>query len=312
MKALLAAALLMAATLSLHAAPSTYQQDYADLKAKVGKEHLEQHLTDWRKREPDNPDAWILSANWALEQADGISVKSNKGSQLPEGNYTLELRGEKIVVLDRKGKPVGGIVPDPAQVGTVKAAFYISEGLKKWPHRADMHCGLATVYARGAMWNEHVAALRAMVDAARTQKGKLRWCHNESLEEPEDVFLADKLHDFARQQFDLETKASDQRFFEIAQITVRACPNSPKGYNDIAIYHGLSKNWKAAQPVLEKASKVAPDDALVWLNYADNSQRLSKPDLARKAYQHVVELDSDPALVKAAREKLAAMDAPKP
>src|SRR5262249_15718497 len=120
--------------------------------------------------------------------------------------------------------------------------------------------------------------------------------------------LADKLHSFARQQFELETKASDQRFFEIAQMTVRACPKSAKGYNDVAVYNGLTKNWKAAQPALEKGVEVAPGDALVWLNLGDNCVRLGKTDAARKAYQQVVELKTDDRLIKAALEKLEELD----
>ena len=306
MKAMLAAVILAAAT--LHA--GDYRQDYAALKEKVKKEDMEKYLADWRKREPNNPDALILSANWELEQADGVAIRGKQGA-LPQGNYKLEMRSDKVVVIGKNGKPVGDIVPDPSRAGIVKAAWYISEGLKKWPHRADMHCGLATVYARGEFWTEHVEALRAFVDAARRQAGKLRWCHEEPLDATEDEFLADKLHSFAHQQFELENKAADQRFFEIAQITVRACPKSPKGYNDLAVYHGLTKNWKAAQPVLEKAALIAPDDALVWMNLADNSVRLSKTDAARKAYQHVVELNSDAALVKDAQEKLGEMGKPK-
>jgi tetratricopeptide (TPR) repeat protein len=308
MKAMLAVALLMAAT--LHA--GDYQQDYATLKAKVGMEHLEQYLAEWRKREPDNPDAWILSANWALDQADSAAVRSAEAAALPAGNYKLEMRNGKIVVLGVNGKPAGDIVPDPAQAGIVKAAWFISEGLKKWPHRADMHCGLATVYARGEFWPEHVAALRGFVNAARSQAGKLRWCHDEPLSTPEDAFLADKLHSFAHQQFELEDNAANQRFFEIAQITARACPKSPKGYSDLAVFHGRSKNWKAAQPVLEKAAEVAPDDALVWMNLGDNSQRLGKADAARNAYQHVIDLNSDASLVKDAQARMEAMDKAKP
>lgn len=308
MKAMLAAVLLAAAT--LHA--GDYVKDYAELKAKVSKDDMEKYLADWRKREPENPDALILSANWELEQADGVEIVNNKGGLLPKGDYRIELRGDKVVIIGANGKPVGGVVPSRSQVGTAKAASYISEGLKKWPHRADMHCGLATVYARGEFWREHMEALRAFVDAARTHAGKLRWCHDEPLDATENEFLADKLHSFARQQFELETKASDQRFFEIAQMTVRACPKSPKGYNDVAIYHGLTKNWKAVQPVLEKAVAVAPDDALVWLNLGDNCVRLGKMEPARKAYQRVVELKTDDRMVKAAQQKLEELGKPKP
>ena len=307
MKAMLAALLLAAG--ALHA--SDYSQDYKALKEKVGKENMDKTLADWRKLDPGNPDAWIHSANWAMEQADGIAIRSKKGPLLPEGEYKAELRGDQIVVLGPDGKPAADIVGDRSRVGIAQAAAYLSAALKKWPYRADIHCGLATVYARGEMWPAHTAALRAFVDAAHGQKGKLRWCHDEPLGEPEDVFLAEKLHSFAAEQFQMENKAADQRFFEIAQILVRACPKSPMGYNDIAVYHGLTKNWKAAQPVLEKAASVAPDDALVWMNLGDNCVRLGKTDAGRKAYQHVIELRSDDKLVKDAESKLSAMDKPK-
>lgn len=312
MKAMLAAALLVTTTLQATLHASDYQQDFDALKSKVGAEHMEKALADWRRLDPNNPDSWILSANWELEQADAVALRSDQGKALPQGDYKLEMREGKLVVLGANGKPTTDIVPDPVRAGIVKAAWYISEGLKKWPQRADMHCGLATVYARGEMWPEHVAALRGFVNAARSQAGKLRWCHDEALDAPEDVFLADKLHEFAHQQSDLGNNAAEQRFFEIAQMNARACPKSPKGYSDLADFHGLTKNWKAAQSVLEKAASVAPDDARVWTNLGDNSQRIGKPDLARRAYRHVIDLQSDPNLVKDAQAKLAAMDQAKP
>jgi tetratricopeptide (TPR) repeat protein len=303
MKAILAA--MMLATATLHA--SDYKKDYADWKAKVEEAHRDQALADWRKREPDNPDAWVLSANWALEQAGSINIRGAKGAPLPKGNYKLELRDGKMVVIGADGKPAGDIVPEPGRAGTTKAASYLIEGLKKWPYRADMYCGLATIYAQGQLWPEHMATLRAFVDAARLQAGKLRWCHDEALDAPEDVLLADKLHSFAIAQFDLQNEAADKRFFEIAQLVVRACPKSAKGYNDIAVFHGLSKNWKAAQPALEKASQVAPDDALVWMNLGENCDRLGKTDAARRAFQQVIDLNTDPSLVKDAQAKLEAL-----
>src|SRR5688572_12413860 len=118
MKALLVAAFLAAAT--LHA--SDYVKDYADLKGKVGEGSMEKHLSDWRKREPDNPDALILSANWELEQADGSAVRGDDGKALPKGNYKLEMRGDKVVVIGANGKPASDIVPDRSQAGIVKAA----------------------------------------------------------------------------------------------------------------------------------------------------------------------------------------------
>jgi hypothetical protein len=63
--------LLLQPSVLLHAAQAPephagdYKKDYAELKARVTKEKMDEYLAAWRTREPENPDAWILSSNWA-------------------------------------------------------------------------------------------------------------------------------------------------------------------------------------------------------------------------------------------------------
>ena len=144
MKAVLSALLIFAAPLCA----GEYQKDFADLKAKVPKEKMDAHLADWRTREPENPDAWILSSNWTLEQADGVEMRGKNGKKLPEGDYKMEMQGERIIIVGKDGKPVGEMVSAMNPDGVRKAAGFLGEALKKWPHRADIHCGLATIFAR--------------------------------------------------------------------------------------------------------------------------------------------------------------------
>jgi Flp pilus assembly protein TadD len=72
----------------------------------------------------------------------------------------------------------------------------------------------------------------------------------------------------------------------------------------MAVYWGLSENWKEAQPVLEKAAAVAPDDSLVWMNLGENCERLGKTDEARKAFQKVLDLKPEGELKQAAEVAL--------
>jgi tetratricopeptide (TPR) repeat protein len=283
-----------------------YRKDFTELKAKVGEEKLEAHLADWRKREPDNSSAWILSAHFAADQTGPIALLGNEG-QLPAGRYTLETKGDKIVVLDKDGKPAGEVANAKNPAGPIIAAGFLEEAVKRWPRRLDIHFGLATMYAEAGLWKEHVATLQKAGAIARENAGQLKWCHDEDLPKAEPVFLADTLHSFAMKQFRQETDEGDARFFAIAQLLVETCPKSPKGYNDVAIYHGLKKDWKAVQPMLEKAAEVGPDDALVWFNLGENSERLGKKDTARQAYQHVIELKPEEKLLAAAKKKLGAL-----
>ena len=301
MKAVLSALLMSAATLSA----GDYKKDYAELKAKVAKEKMDLHLADWRAREPENPDARILSSNWTLEQANGVEMRGKNGKILPQGDYKMEMQGERIIILGKDGKPVGEMVNNVNPAGVRKAAGFLGEALKKWPHRADIHCGLATIYQRDGFWNEHVDALRAFAKSTGEQKGKLRWCHDEAVGQPEEEFVADKLHSFAMRQYERENPDGDRRFLEIGKLLVETCPKSAKGYNDVAIGYGLAKDWKAVQPVQEKAAEIAPEDSIVWMNLGDNSVRLGNKPAARKAYERVLELKPDPEMLMDVREKLA-------
>ena len=123
--------------------------------------------------------------------------------------------------------------------------------------------------------------------------------------EAEAEFVAEQLHSFAMRQYEQETPDGDRRFLEISKLLVETCPKSAKGYNDVAVGYGLTKDWKAMQPVLEKAAEIAPDDAIVWMNLGDNSSRLEKKAAARKAYERVLGLKPKPDMLKDAQEKLA-------
>ena len=220
MKAVFSALLMFAATLGA----GDYKKDFADLKAKVAKEKMDAHLADWRAREPENPDAWIHSSNWTLEQADGVEMRGKNGKILPEGDYKTEMQGDRIFIIGKDGKPVGEMVSAVNPEGVRRAAGFLGEALKKWPHRADIHCGLATICQRDGFWKEHVEALRGFSKSSREQAGKLRWCHDEALAQAEDEFVAGQLHSFAMRQYERENPEGDRLLLEIGKLLVETCP----------------------------------------------------------------------------------------
>ena len=285
-----------------------YKADFTKLKKDVAKEKMENHLAAWRKREPKNPDAWIMSSNWAMEQADGVEMRGKNGEKLPAGDYKMEDRKGRIFVIGKDGEVVGEMVSGMNPDGVRKAAGFLSEALKKWPHRADIHCGLATIYGRDGFWKEHMEAVGQFAKAARANPGKMRWCHDEVPPQKEEEFIAGTLHDFAMRQYEKETPEADGRFLAIAKLIVETCPKSAKGYNDLAIGFSLGKNWDAAQSVLEKGVEVAPDDSILWMNLGDNSVKAGKKDVARKAYRHVIEMKPDKEMLEDAEKKLLKLE----
>lgn len=231
----MAVIIIAAATFSPLSA-SDYVGDFERLKADVPAKKMESHLADWRKREADNPDAWILSANWFFEQASAVTISTKK----PEA-------GDLALVDPKTGETKGSIgTGEFDAVMTNHAAGFLREAITRWPNRLDLHCGLAHMMQESGQWEAEMAALRALAQAARTHAGKLRWCHDEALEVSDQEFLAKQLHSSALVQFRKETAEGDTHFREIAQLIIEACPGQAQGHNDLAVFHGLSQNWAAA------------------------------------------------------------------
>lgn len=286
-------------------AGADYSGDYAALKKKVPADQMEAHLAHWRTSQPEDPDAWILSANWSFEQAQSESIAVT----------TQPAREGDLAVTDPKtGKTVGSLSTstraDPERLKT--ATGLLREAAKRWPQRLDIHCGLAHMLEASGAWGEQLDAMRALLAAVREHPGKLRWCHGEPLDAPESAFVASKLHSYALHQFEKETPETDARFHTVAKLIVASFPDSALGHNDLAIFHGLKKNWRAVQTALEAAAKAAPEDALVWANLGDNSVRLSNAKRARTAYEKVIALNSDLRMVTHAQAGLAKLTEARP
>jgi tetratricopeptide (TPR) repeat protein len=272
--------------------PSNYQADYAALKKKVPAEKMEAHLAEWRQREPGNPDAYILSANWYFERAmNSVNITTKP----PEGK-DFELR-------DSKGK-VAGSISAGSPTAANQAADFLRTALEHWPERFDIHCGLAHMMQETSQWDAEIAALRNAATAVKEHRDKLRWCHAEKIAPPVDQFVAEKLHSFAARQYERENDDGIKRMQTIAELLVEVAPNRPEGYNDLAVVKGVSEDWPGMQELLEKAVAIAPQDALVWINLGDNSIRLGRTKRAEEAYQHVLKTTKNNDYQHAARDGL--------
>lgn len=273
--------------------PSTYQADYAALKKKVPPENMEKHLADWREREPQNPDAYILTANWYFEQAMKAVDVTTKAPD-----------GKDFALTDKDGK-VAGSLSFGSAAGANQAAGFLRDALERWPERFDIHCGIAHMMQETEQWEAEIAALQKAAAAVREQGEKLRWCHAEKIAPPLDKFVAEKFHSFAVRQYERENEDGIKRMEIIAGLLVELAPKRAEGYNDLAIVKGVAKDWAGMQERLEKAAAVAPEDALVWLNLGDNSVRLGQTARAREAYGRALKTTKNKDYQRAAREGLA-------
>src|SRR2546421_573433 len=90
-------------------------------------------LDEWRAKQPNDPDAWITSANYYFNQSVGTYFSTDPHDK---GKYALT---------DQKtGKRAAAILSKPGVVQISRsAADLLQEATTKFPDRLDIWCGLA-------------------------------------------------------------------------------------------------------------------------------------------------------------------------
>src|SRR4029077_16799006 len=103
---------------------------YRQLEDQHAEGQIEPLLTEWREKVPDDPDAWITSANYYFNQRQ-MRIEMKEPSP-----------GDITVTDPRTGK-VGTIVHEVDKPGMKRAVELLEEATTKSPDHLDIWCGLA-------------------------------------------------------------------------------------------------------------------------------------------------------------------------
>lgn len=250
-------------------------------------------LDEWRAKNPDDPDAWITSANYYFNQ----SVGPNISTQPPgKGDYALT---------DKKtGKKAGSISFKPGVARTSRdAAAILQEGTVKFPDRLDIWCGLTWMYQERGDFDNEFATLKKMVAYVHEHPDGLKWLKGEPIDEPANQFVPDKLHSYGLYYGKKEDPEDDKRMLQIATFSADQFPNHPYAFNDVAVYYSINHDYAKTREWLEKAHQVDPKDSLVMYNLGYTSEKLGDKAAARKWYEEVIK--ADPNGEHAQKAKLA-------
>src|SRR5947208_12023023 len=185
---------------------------YRQLLDQHAEGQIEPLLTEWRKKAPDDPDAWITSANYYLNQRQpNISAKKPG-----PGDITLT---------DKKtGKVAGSISFEQNEANVKRAAELLQEATKKFPDHLDIWCGLAFMYQESGDFENELATLKKMVAYAREHPAQLKW-EGEPLKEPADQFIQGKLHEYDLYYEKKWNPENDKRWFQISTLATEQYPN---------------------------------------------------------------------------------------
>ena len=268
-----------------------YAHRYRQLLDQHAEGQIEPLLTEWREKAPDDPDAWITSANYYFNQR-----QTNISAKKPgPGDITLT---------DKKtGKLAGSISFEQVEGSRKRAADLLQEATTKFPDRLGIWCGLAFIYQESGDFDNELSTLKKMVAYAREHPTKLMW-EGESLKEPVDKFIAQKLHEYGQYYEKKENPADDKRWFQIATLATEQYPNNPEGFNDAAGYWADIGEWQKARESVEKAHQIDPKSVGALLNLGNISVQMKDFTGARKYFEEAVKLDPNGQYGREAKDAL--------
>ena len=275
-------------------------EDYAarlkELQAqKAPDAQIDSLLDQWRAKEPNNPEAWVTSANYYFNQSVGANISTKK----PE-------KGDFGLTNKKTGKKSGSISFKPGVVQTSRqASDLLTEATGKFPDRLDIWCGLTWMYQERGDFNNEMATLEKMVAYAREHPEGLKWLRGEAIDEPADKFVPEKLHSYAMYYEKKDTPEDDQRFLKIAMLASEQYPKHPFAFNDVALYYSNTGDNRKTREWLEKAHQVDPKDGLIMFNLGRISAKAGDKAAARKWFEESLKVDPEGDHAEPAKEALA-------
>src|SRR5262245_7939439 len=268
-----------------------YAHRYRQLLDQHAEAKIEPLLTEWREKAPDDPDAWITSANYYFNQR---QMRIEMRSPSP-GDITLT---------DKRTGKVGTIIHEVDKPGMKQAVDLLAEATTKFPDHLDICCGLAFFYQDSGDFENELATLKKMVAYAREHPAQLKWLKGEPLGEPADKFIPDKLHEYGLYYEQKENAEDDKRWFQISTMATDQYPNDPQGFKDAAGYWADIREWKKARELFEKAHQLDPKSVGTLIGLGQISAEMKDFVGARKCYEEALKLEPDGDYAKTAREAL--------
>ena len=269
-----------------------YARRYRQLLDQHAEAQIEPLLTEWREKAPDDPDAWITSANYYFNQR-----QTNISTKKPgPGDITLT---------DKKtGKTAGSISFEQDKPGMKRAVDLLQEATTKFPDHLDIWCGLAFMYQESGDFQNELSTLKKMVAYAREHPTQLKWLKGEPLSEPADKFVPEKLHEYGLYYEKKENAEDDKRWYQISTLATEQYPNSPAGFSDAAGYWADVGEWQKARESFEKAHQLDPKSVRALIALGQVSVEMNDLVSARKYYEDALKLEPNGQYAQGAKETL--------
>src|SRR6478609_8687094 len=268
-----------------------YAHRYRQLVDQHAEAQIEPLLTEWREKAPDDPDAWITSANYYFNQR----------------QMRIEMRSPSpgdIKITDKRTGKVGSISFEEDKPGMKRAVELLQEATTKFPDHLDIWCGLAFFYQDSGDFENELSTLKKMVAYAREHPTQLKWLKGEPLGQPGDKFIPDKLHEYGSYYEQKENAEDDKRWFQISTLATDQYPNEPQGFKDAAGYWADLGEWQKAREAFEKAHQLDPKSVVALIGLGQISAEMKDLVSARKYYEEALKLEPNGQYAQNAKQAL--------
>src|SRR5205823_6313239 len=271
------------------------EEDYAsrlkELRDRKADAQIEPLLNEWREKAPNDPEAWITSANYYFNKRQVVI------STKPPGKDDFKLTDKKT------GKQAGSISFEQDKGNMKRAADLLQEATTKFPDRLGIWCGLAFIYQESEDFDNELSTLKKMVAYAREHPAQLKW-EGEPLKEPADKFIAEKLHSYGLYYEKKENPEDDKRWFQISSLAAQQYPSDVNAWIDMGGYYADLGEWKKAIDSFEKARVLNPKSQMILVNLARFSLELKDNAGARKYFEEGLNVDPNGPYAQEAKEAL--------
>ena len=268
-----------------------YARRYRRLLDQHAEEQIEPLLTEWRQKAPDDPDAWITSANYYFNQPQ-MTISTKKPGA---GDISLT---------DKKTGKQAGSISFERDKNINPATDLLEEATTKFPDHLDIWCGLAFMYQERGDFDSELSTLRKMVAYAHEHPTQLKWLKGEPLGQPADKFIPDKLHEYGLYYEQKENAEDDKRWFQISTVATEQYPNDPQGFKDAAGYWADIGEWQKARESFEKAHQLDPKSVVALIGLGQISAEMKDFASARKYYEEALKLEPNSKYSQNAKEAL--------
>ncbi|MET0071966.1 MAG: hypothetical protein ABW096_18145 [Candidatus Thiodiazotropha sp.] len=278
---------------------------WEELETSYSVEEIDQFLLRWRNSYPNDPEAWISSANWNWRQAEQPMFYSSTNES---GAYITEEGNDDEQSLALNQLNGGG--SEFIQIGKFtieerreEALAIYNDAIQKFPYRTD-------IYDNIIKFHEYYTSYSKIPDVLHTMSLSLP--HDHSLEttnyqteqQSRNDILVNMFHTAAMRLYSVESQAAADALLDVTLLMTRTLPKSQIAWNDLVAAYDLLGNAQGAYGAARKAYELSPNDEIVVVNLAKYSIELGYRNEAIKLNKWLLENAQFPELKERAKADL--------